>query len=251
MAQLVRDDGIPSAQRLQIYSNSIRLGFLAAMQATYPVIEQLGGADWFAQHARAYQLRYPSPSGDLQNVGARFTDYLQTELSGSDYEYFVDVARLEWAYQHALTAAESVALDSAALANIAADDYEHLVFAPRAALRLVASAYPIFAIWQAHQPNAPVIKLNLDAGPSHVLVIRRDDHVELRELPAASSALLKQCMQGTAFGAAVEIVAAQQPDFDLGASLRQLLSLSCFTTVHVRAADSHFSDSIHIAESNS
>lgn len=238
MASLVRGEDVPSEQRMQIYSNSNRLGFLAAMQATYPVIERLGGEQWFEQRARQYQLRFPSRSGDLQHVGAHFAEFLQAELSDTQYEYFSDVAQLEWAYQEVLTAAESVALDPAALSAIAADDYEHLVFVPRPALRLVESRYPILAIWKAHQPGTDLVDINLASGPSRILLIRCIDHVELRELSAAGFALLEQFTQGTFFGAAVEAVEASHAEFDLSASLRQLVSLECFAGFRLRNSSS-------------
>jgi len=239
MTALVPDAGIPAALRVQIYGNSNRLGFLAAMQATYPVIERLSGEAWFEQRVRLYQLRFPSRSGDLQHVGSHFAEFLQAELSGTDYEYFAEVAKLEWAYQDVLTAADSGVLDPSALGAVAADEYEHLVFAPRTALRLVESPYPILAIWKAHQPDADLVQISLDSGPSRVLLIRCIDHVELRELSPASFALLGQFVRGAAFGAAVEVVAANHVDFDLNNTLRQLISLECFAGFHVRATDFH------------
>ena len=52
MARWVVDAGIEPAQRLQIYRNNTRAGFLATMQATFQVIARLGGEDWFAQSVR-------------------------------------------------------------------------------------------------------------------------------------------------------------------------------------------------------
>ncbi len=251
MAALVNGADIPAHQRMQIYGNSNRLGFLAAMQATFPVIERLGGAQWFEQRARQYQLQFPSRSGDLQYVGVHFAEFLQAELSDTEYEYFVDVAKLEWAYQDVLIAADSTALNPAALGAIAADDYEHLVFVPRPALRLVESPHPVLAIWKAHQRDADLVEINLDSGPSRVLLIRCVDHVELRELSAASFALLGRFLQGAAFGAAVEAVAAGHAEFDLSASLRQLISLECFAGFHLRLSNAHSTDFNQSSETNS
>ena len=239
MTQLVLADGVPVEQRMQIYANSNRLGFLAAMQSTFPVIEKLAGDAWFEQRVRRYQLQFPSRCGDLQYVGSRFAEFLRAELAGTDFEYFVDVARLEWAYQEVLIAAESDVLDPAVLGAVAAEDYERLVFAPRTALRLIESPYPVLAIWQAHQPGAAEADISLDAGPSRVLLIRRDDHVEMRELSAASAGLLGQCLQSVCLGEAVETLAAAQVDFELGSALRQLVGLSSFSAFHLHAARPH------------
>jgi hypothetical protein len=234
MKDSVRDAGIPAEQRLQIYGNSSRIGFLAAMQATYPVIKQLAGEQWFEQRARHYQLLFPSRSGDLQYVGSSFAEFLQAELAGTDFEYFADVARLEWAYQEVLIAADSATFDLAELGTVAANDYECLMLTPRSALRLIESAFPILAIWQAHQPGANSIEIRLDAGASRVLLTRHTDHVELRELPPATAALLEQCLRGVVLGAAVDAVTASHHDVDLSACLQQLMTLRCFARFHLQ-----------------
>ncbi|MDH5255150.1 MAG: DNA-binding domain-containing protein, partial [Gammaproteobacteria bacterium] len=99
MAGLVRGDGIPPERRLRIYANNARSNFLTTLRATYPVIERLGGPEWFAQAAARYQSRHPSRCGDLQYVGRDFPAFLRGELDDTAYGYFSDVARLEWAYQ--------------------------------------------------------------------------------------------------------------------------------------------------------
>lgn len=237
IADLVRDRGIPAVQRMQIYRNNNRIGFHTTLKATYPVVERLAGADWFQQDAQRYQLRFPSRCGDLQFVGQHYPGFLRDELAGTQFEYFSDVAALEWAYQEVLTAADNTPLDPAELANVAPDDYERLVFTPRPALRLVASPYPLLAIWKANQPGAETCtaaesEIRLDAGESRVLLIRRRDHVELRELSPTSFSLLQQFSQGAALGMATEAVNANHDDFDLASTLQQFLSLETIAAFH-------------------
>src|SRR5262249_30063472 len=151
----------------------------------------------------------------------RFAEFLAADLANTDYAYFADVARLEWAYQEVLTAAEQAPLDPAALGVVAADDYAQLILTPRPALRLVKSGYPILAIWQANQPtvapDAPAVRL--DAGASRVLVIRRTDHVELRELAEPCFLLLEQFLRQVPLGDAADAVASS----DFGSILQQLI----------------------------
>jgi hypothetical protein len=122
MAGLVRENGLSVAQRLQIYANNTRLGLLATLQATYPVVERLGGPEWFAHSARRYQQQCPSRCGDLQYVGERYAAFLRADLADTPHDYFADVARLEWAYQQALIAAEDVPLVPGELLDVHADD---------------------------------------------------------------------------------------------------------------------------------
>lgn len=236
LAGLVEDDGMAPEQRIRIYRNNYRLGALAAMQATYPVIERLGGADWFEQSAAKYQHFHPSKSGDLQHLGAAYPEFLRGELADSEYQYFGDVAALEWAYELVMTSEERGPIDLAVLNGVETQDYESLQFVPRPALRLVESVFPIFAIWHANQPGAATdAAICLDAGGSRVLVIRRRDHVELRELAIGSYELLRQFQLGASLGAAAEAAAeaaaTARAEFDLTTRLRELLGLEAIAGI--------------------
>jgi hypothetical protein len=208
--RLVQDEGIAPEQRMQIYRNNNRLGFLATLQATYPVIE-------------------------LQYLGERYPEFLQMDLANTDYAYFADVAALEWAYQLVLTAEERPPVDLDVLRRIAPEDYDRLLFVPRPALRLVDSPYPIFAIWQGNQPSAPAGRaaIRLDAGASRVLLIRRVNHVELRELSAGSHRLLRQFQLGAALGPAAASTAADISLFDLNVCLKELMALETIADIEL------------------
>jgi hypothetical protein len=227
MDELILENGLDVESRLRIYANNSRIAFIDTLKATFPVIQCLGGAPWFLQQARRYRHCFPSHSGDLQFVGARFAEFLESELAATPYEYFVDVARLEWAYQEVLIAAEGVPLTPRALAGLAREDYSGLRLSAMPALRLIESPFPILSIWQSHQSStndAPTV--DLQSGAERVLLIRRADHVELQSLPIDTAGLLSAFIRGATLGHAVEALLAHRPEFDLTASLKQLFSLA-------------------------
>lgn len=234
-AALLRDDGIEPAVRLQIYRNNHRLAARATLQAAYPVIERLGGADWFSSSAARYIAEHPSTSGDLQNLGEHYPNFLRSEFAGTPYAYFADIATLEWAYQWVLTAAELPPVDLAKLRSFAPDAYDRLVFVPRPALRIVESHYPVLTIWRANQPQAGAAqaRIGLDGGPAHVLLIRRSDHVELRDLSAGSCCLLREFLRGRPLGVAADAAAAAVGDFDLDASLADIARLETIADIQL------------------
>jgi len=237
-AALILDGGISPERRVQIYRNNHRLAALATLQATYPVVARLGGTDWFAQSAHRYQQDCPSRCGDLQFLGESFPQFLRTDLAGTPYAYFADVAALEWAYQEVLTAAQSAIASLQALQAVDPQDYAQLMFRPRAALRTVESPFPIFAIWHANQPSAPAAEaIRLDSGASRVLLIRRVDHVELRELAIPSWLLLRQFQRGATLGAAADAVAGDAGEFDLELCLRELLGLGTIADIGLNAGE--------------
>ena len=227
ISALIAASELEPQARVAIYANNAREGFLQALSATFPVIERLAGADWFRQTGREYMRRHPSRSGNLHFVGERFAAYLDDELRGTQYAYFADVARLEWAYQEVLVAADHAPLDISALSNVRPENYDSLVLRVHPALRLVESRYPVLAIWKANQPDSidspqPV---SLDAGPARVLVIRREDHVELRELGPADFALLTSFERGATLDEAFELAARADANADLAFALGHVVKL--------------------------
>jgi hypothetical protein len=112
------------------------------------VLLRLAGRDWFRQTGTAYLTLHPSRSGNLHHVGERFASFLEATLGDGAYAYFVDVARLEWAYQEVLVAGNGSALDLAALSDVPAERHADLVFEFHPAARLVASTFPLLAIWR-------------------------------------------------------------------------------------------------------
>lgn len=232
-SQIVAGVVTPEA-RVAIYANNAREGFLQALAATFPVVERLAGQDWFRQTGRRYMSLHPSRSGNLHYVGEHFAAFLDDALRGTDYAYFADVARLEWAYQEVLVAADHPSFDLAALAGVSPAAYDSLVFRVHPALRLVESRYPVLAIWKANQPQAVETSISLDAGAARVLVVRREDHVELRELDAAAFALLTAFMRGATLGEAFELAAQADATADLAFVLGHVVKLQALVDFEIR-----------------
>lgn len=217
---------LPASERIAIYANNARENLIATLAAAFPVVRALGGEDWFRHCARSYWQAHPSRAGNLHYVGVNFPAYLHTQLASTPHAYFAAVARLEWAYQEALVAADHPGFDLAALAHVAADDHADLHFALHPAARLVASDYPVLDIWSAHQADAGAMDaIDLSRPGQRVLLIRRSDHVQLRALPSASWNLLRGLADGASLGASAEAALAADPDFDLATMLAQLVAL--------------------------
>lgn len=234
----IAGDAIAPERRLAIYRNNAVEGFLKTLQATFPALVRLAGEDWFRQVGRQYMRAHPSRSGNIHYVGERFAAFLDRQLEGSSYEYFADVARLEWAYQEVLVAADHPSFELRALALVPPADYGALTFRTHPALRLVQSRFPVLAIWTANRDDAsPHEQVALDQGSSSVLLIRRADHVELRELPPAQFALLGALANGETLERAAERAFEIDPHLALDGVLRQVVALGAL--VDFTAPSSH------------
>ena len=234
LVPFVVPNGLDPARRIAIYANNVRENALATLEAAFPVLVRLAGRDWFRQTATGYLRRHPSPSGNLHYLGARLPGYLEAELAPGPYAYFADVARLEWAYQEVLVAAEPAALDLTALAAVPEAHHAELVLKTSPAARLVGSVWPVLAIWRANQPGEDASgSISLDAGASRLLVIRRDHHVELRELPVGEFAFLDAVARGWSLVDAAAAALVADPDFELVAALPRLVRLGAITGFHL------------------
>ncbi len=219
-------NGLSVDQRLQIYRNNAVVGFEKAMQATFPALVRLGGVDWFNQMARAYQHVNPSRSGDLNDVGDEFAVFLSRQLKGGDYEYFSDVASLEWSYQQCLGESAVLPENLHRLAQHLQEDLSQLRFRVAAPTRAIESIYPLFEIWNQNRGDREQsASIDLRGGASRALVIRRIDHVEVREVSAPLFRLLRAFAAGSTVLEAAAAVTDSCRDVDFSDTLARLLGL--------------------------
>ena len=230
----VREDGMSAAARLSIYRNNLHEGFIKALALGFPVIERLGGTDYFRQLALEFLAAHPSRSGNLHHIGRPFAPFLAQKFAGTQHAYFADVAALEWAYQESQLAADAGALSPEAFAGVAPEDYERLTFAFHPACRFVQSSYPIVKIWRVNQPETLSDEvIDLDAGGDNVLVLRTPECVEFHRLPAARFVLFAALSHGENLGAALERAQAVESELDFGAALRHLVELRILTALRL------------------
>ncbi len=234
-ATFVLRKGIEPADRISIYRNNVREGFIKALTATCPAIVKLGGEDWFRQTALRYWKQQPSSSGDLHFAGQSLAEFLTSELNDTPYLYFADVAKLEWLYHDVLVAADAPRFDIQSLASIDEEQHEQLIFDIHPAVRWMNSTFPVFAIWNANraETDEDAAAIKLDAGPSRVLLIRREDHIEVREVTLDEYSLLEAFASGTTLGDACEALLQKSPEFDLPTTLLQLARWGALSNVRL------------------
>jgi hypothetical protein len=240
----IRAAGIEPARRIAIYRNNWHENCLATLVAAYPVLNRLVGDAYFRQMSREFQGACPSHAGNLQHLGAPLAGFLQQRFARTEFEYLADVARLEWAYQEILVAADHDRLDVRRLADVAESCWPDLGFALHPASRLVRSDFPVLTVWSAHQPGAdgsaaPAIDhttIDLRAGGENVLLRRTSREVELRRLSRAEFAFLEALSRGSSLAAAADAAGAADPAFDLARVLQRHVGLEVLVDFTARTA---------------
>jgi hypothetical protein len=219
--------GAAGAERVAIYRRTIDANYRNALGATYPVVQRLVGPGFFHAAVDAFARMRPSRSGDLNEYGDAFGDFLAEYAPAAGLPYLADVARVEWAIDEANRAPDSTAAPDVALAALAAVPAEQLPalrLRVVASCRLIASGYPVLRIWQVNQADfRGDLRVALDAGPDHLRIRREPPGVALERIMHGEFAWLSALQRQAPLAAAIE--RAQQADatFDLESALHRFI----------------------------
>lgn len=205
---------------LGIYRGNIRANATRALGAAYPVVEQIVGAEFFFGLAARYSLSFPSVSGDLNEFGESFANFLADFPAVAEFPYLADVARLEWRVQQAHYAADPQPFDPARLAALSPDEHSALRPQLHPACSVLQSAYPLARIWEVHQPSfSGEFHVEFSERPAYALVFRPRFRVEVAGISDAEAAFLLACRDGRTLEAALATARDRDATFDLAQAL--------------------------------
>jgi hypothetical protein len=220
-APLCRGPQEQTAGRLAVYRGNVYGNRARALAAAYPIVRKILGAAFFDAMAREYAQSHPAASGDLNEYGERFAEFVAAFPHTQDLPYLPDVARMEWLAHRAYYAADAAAFDPVHLAGVAPARYAGLHPALAPACALLESDWPLARIWTVHQDDyAGAIDVDLDAGPDRILVHRPLWRVRVLALGPGDYRLLDSALAGEQLGRAFEAACAEEPGFDLTTALR-------------------------------
>jgi len=205
-AILARCEEVPALaqRRLAAYRRSIMGNLIGALQSCYPVVAAIVGRPFFREAASAYIRTHPSCSGDLNEYGVDFADFLGAYAYAAELPYLPDVARMEWLVQTVFYAADPAPMDLSALAAAPAARHGEFVFAISGACARLDSPWPLADIWRVNQPDyAGDMQVDFTRN-SRVLVLRRGGLVRVRALAPGNAVLFDTLNAGQCLATAVE-----------------------------------------------
>lgn len=230
VAAAIVADGLSADERLNIHRNNMRGALTDALALTFPVVQKLVGEGFFRYAAAEFITAHPPSSGAVLAYGGDFPAFLAAFPPAGRLPYLPDVAGLEWAINDCYHGPDAARLDRAALGAVPPDRLGEI--RPRLPdnHRIVTSAYPIGAIWQANQDGADDddTVIDLEAGDDEILVIRPKMEVQVRILTAGEAALLGALAAGETLGGAAQAALEAEPGFDLFQTLPRLLAADTF-----------------------
>jgi hypothetical protein len=205
-------------ERLQIYRNNVFISLRQALADVYPVVRRLVGEEFFNQLARRFVREYPSRSGSLHDFGRELGQFLEKLRDLSELPYLPDVAALEWALHEVFHEAEARPFDFSMLS-----DPENAKLPLHPAARLIASRYPVLAIWETNQAEDPGV-VGLDAGGDWLIVFRDGLERQILRVTPGEFALLGALAQHMTLGEACEAALAAEPQLDLAAAMGRFVA---------------------------
>lgn len=221
---LLADPPPQRERRLAVYRNNVRHALLSVLDAAFPVVRELIGADGFSATTLAFIAQRPPHVPALYAYGGELPGFLADFAPLAELPWLADVARLEWARNVALFAADREPLSPNQLATVPVAELPGLRLGLHPSAWLHESPWPIHAIWDAHQPGGGALEAVDLARAEAVLVWRHGGAVRQRSPDPGESALLAAFALECPLAEAAEMAAARDPDFDLSAVLARLLT---------------------------
>ena len=227
----VRSDRLSAADRFSAYRNNVVGSLVNVLAAAFPATEALAGADNFRFAAQAFLREHPPRQARLLAYGAEFPLWLRLFRPAQAKPWLPDLARLEWARNEALFAADADPIKPEALANVPPDSVPGLRFTLLPSVRVIASSWPVHELWEQAQDG------RISAEPpvrrdQQVLVLRPGLGVKQLPLAPADAALLGALHAGETFATAAEAAFAAEATCDLQQLLLGHLVRGTFAAIH-------------------
>lgn len=209
------------ARGIKVYQSNGHALAQRTLQAAYPVLAQLLGAESFVALARAFWHAAPPTRGDVTQWGPDLPGFVRGSAQLQDEPYLGDMAALEWALHCAASAADAV-VDASSFALLATHDPVQLHLQLSPGCGVLASDWPIASIWAAHSDQSvsfDVARHRLKAHlPECVLVWRAGLRAQVRQISATEQLFVTQLLAGHSLGAALDAVVNVSPTPDAAAA---------------------------------
>lgn len=203
-AEDINDDGRMSPrERISIYQSSSRFAAINALEQVYPVCLKILGERCFQGLARQHSDIHPSTDPDLNVYGREFPNTLGAFLQALDsrqrqdfagMDYLPELARFEWLWNALYYGENDPLFDAVAFARDAAVDPASIRLVASHSLRLFASQWPVYALWQAQRSG---FEPELEAGAGDRLVLsRRGFEAQAEAVEPAMFELLSALLRG-------------------------------------------------------
>ncbi len=185
--------------RMDVYAEGYPLRLLEALQADYPGLAALAGAEAFDAFGRAFIVTHPSRVRNLRWYGEALASFLATTAPWHERQELADMARFEWAMATAFDAPDAACLTREALAGVAPGDWPRLRLNVHPAVQRIDLRSDVPAAWAAQSRGEPVPVVRRGDQPTAWLLTRRELQVRFRPMTQPEAGAFDLLAGGAAF----------------------------------------------------
>ncbi|WP_114240769.1 DUF2063 domain-containing protein [Dyella sp. C9] len=221
---VIGPNGKPSERRFNVYRNNVVAGQVSTLLDAYPATARLVGKAFFKAMARDYVMAHPPVTPMMFDYGADFPAFIDAFPAAAELPYLGDVARIERCWVEAYHSAEASPLPTPRLREaLVGEDLRRLTLQLHPSVRVLQSAFPALAIWEANTGSSGDREIHLDDGPEDILMVRPEANVEVHRLPRGGAGFFQALSRGCSLVGATERALAGNDPFDLVASMAVLV----------------------------
>ena len=219
----------PPVKRYNVYRNNVVASLIQVLEARYHVVLRLVGEEFFRGMARLYLEAEPPRSAVLAEFGGGLAVFIKDFEPATELTYLADVARLEWLQHVAYHAADALPLGPGDLASVVAATVPKLKFTLHPSVGVLASAFPVVAIWETNKRDDAVKPIRLEQGGETALVVRPALEVETRKAPPGTDAFLAALATGQTLAEAAATALAANDHFNVQMALATVIEAGAIT----------------------
>lgn len=191
-------------QGLAIYQNNLLMTAARAISITYPVLTKMLGAEAMVVIAKRLLAIGLPRTGDWATWGDALADVLRESELVTTLPLLPDMADLEWRV-HLAGRVQLRSVQQESLTRLRDDALDKLSVYLQPGISVLASEYPLAALWQAHEPWTPAAVPSEDAlqtimanaeARTFMLIYQRKHRPQVRVIDAATFHWFRDILQG-------------------------------------------------------
>ena len=222
---IANDSDFQPKQRMDVYRTTARSAHVSTLMDAFPVCRAILGDDYFKLLAKSYFMQTPSFSEDMNKYGDSFPGHIamligqRNELK--DFVYLVDLARLEWEYQKAYFASDTVIFDVGGFQDKCRRFGDRTVLKQQPGINFMSSCFRVYEIWEMHRENKLEQQSVTAKARQYMCIYKKDYQVVVEKVHADVYELLIQVQQEKSLA---EIANSFQDRYDLNAALTKAIN---------------------------
>lgn len=219
MASLV-GDAAQNRNRVALYRGNLSETWHKVLSSAYPVLRVLVGDTFFLALSREYGLADPAGSCDLNRMGSRMAELLESWPPSAPYRYLADVARLEWLVHRAYFARDAMPWPAERWAQCAPETIETSPMRLHPAVGLLHTSTSAADLWLASLDSSEDLELHDVERPQWMVVARPRWIPKVVVVSEDAFAMLDDLRSGTTLGAALAAAFARDSSYDFAGNWR-------------------------------